>query len=56
VAKEFVHDKERKLVIITDGDCELVLSEDDFRKVNRVGQSGLLMGLKKKKADATGSP
>jgi len=52
VAKEFVHDKERKLVIITDGEYKLVLSEDDFRKVNKLGASGVLMGLKKKKAES----
>jgi len=46
----FVHDKEKKLVIITEGDSKLVLSEDEFREVNRVGCSGVLFNLKKKKS------
>ena len=49
MAKEFVHDKEKKLIIITDGEHKLVLSEDDFRIINKVGQSGVLMGLKRRK-------
>jgi len=49
VAREFVHDKEKRVVVITDGDFKLVLSEQQFREVNKNGCSGILMDLHKKK-------
>jgi len=50
VAREFVHDKAKGVVVITDGDHRLTLSEQQFREVNKMGQSGVLFDLKKKKS------
>ena len=50
MVKEFFHDKGRGVIVVTDGEFKLVLSEQEFREVNKTGCSGLLFDLKKRKS------